>query len=117
MSGRRSFCDWLTRIGGLWSESASGEVSLVFIQPDQSVASDAFYALHFKAYGSVAEFSSSRLVHSLMGFWAWHLFNLGFSAAPIHMGWLVHSWAYPAYLMNSRMRHALDTFQVAHFAA
>ena len=116
MSGRRSFCDWFASIGGLWSESASGEVSLVLIQPDQSVASDAFYALHFKAYGSVAEFSS-RLFHSLMGFWAWHLFNLGFSAAPIHMGWLIQSWAYPAYLMNSCIRHALNTFQVAHFAA
>lgn len=92
MSGRRSFCYRLAAVGGLWSESASGEVSFVLIQPDQSVASDAFYALHFKAYISVAEFSS-RLIHSLMGFWARHLFNLGFSTAPIHMGWLIQSWA------------------------
>lgn len=65
MSGRRSFCDRLASIGGLWSESASCEVSLVLIQPDQSVASDAFYALHFKAYGSVAEASSSSRFSSL----------------------------------------------------
>lgn len=118
VSRRRSFCYGLGTIGNLRSESASGEMSFVLIKSYESVASDAFYVLHFEAYVSVAEASSSsRLVHSLKRPWAWHLFNLGFSTTPIHMGWLIQSWSQPTYFMNSRIRHALDPFQVAHFAA
>ena len=66
VSRRRSFCYGLGTVGGLRGESASGEMSFVLIESYESVASDAFYAFHFKAYGSVAEASSSsRLVHSL----------------------------------------------------
>ena len=66
MSRRWSISYRLSSIGGLRGESASGEMSFVLIKSYESVASDAFYVLHFEAYVSVAEASSSsRLVHSL----------------------------------------------------
>ena len=72
----------LNGAGGLCHLTASRQVSFVLIKSDESVAADAFCALHFSAYVSVAKWSSSRLIHSLLEPWAWHLFNLGFQRLP-----------------------------------
>lgn len=81
---RRGSC-WYGILNRLRIDPARRKMHFVLVQPDQSVAANTLHRLHLRSYVSVPEWSTTRLIHSLLVHCLLRVYSmLAFSSCRVH---------------------------------